>query len=459
MRISHLANESTPYIAPAGALGRIVVDTTSGAENLGATFEPAGYFLRTNTGVNVQMHKQADGTWLSEEMWTITPYYAGLTIKTLLFTGSEYSPSDPGVEISGWSGEVYGTAVPVSDGTIIVGKSGWPKIDPSNPATNGGMVFILADATECIRYDNNGFLGVELPIQYVKDGEHTLTIRNARLKEGFTFLGWNTAADGSGTSYAVGDTYTFSKADTVTLYAQATYDGVYNIALSFIHPTNGKRYFLSHPGTNASPRYARALHYDDWTNVRQGLSNDMNNDPNHVTTYHLFEDTVTRLPEERLFVLLQDTLHGYEDSLVFNEDYFSDEDYLGLYFTDPNTILANDGWVGLFKSTNGWPDYLHPVVNNTKLFSTHYNNVDGGTPTRQERLNSSAPYVQYNEGANQFDGVSDQASATSFQLSAITMADAHYVILPDTTDSETGWTESITFGYHESPMASRQVWS
>jgi uncharacterized repeat protein (TIGR02543 family) len=38
-------------------------------------------------------------------------------------------------------------------------------------------------------------------------------------KTGFTFTGWNTAADGSGTAYQPGDTFTIGSAD-VTLYAQ-----------------------------------------------------------------------------------------------------------------------------------------------------------------------------------------------------------------------------------------------
>lgn len=461
MRIRGLANAATPFKPSRGAYGRVVVDTTSGAENLGATFEPAGYFLKIQeTGKNIRMRPNADSTvWTCDEMWHITAAYANLHIKTTTFTGPEYSENDPGADIAGWSQFVQGTSVPVTDGRSIINCDGWARITVTDERPNGYMVFVPANGTRHINYDNNGFFGVDLPDQYPEEGKTKVAVEHARLKEGFTFLGWNTASNGSGTMYQPGDSIDLPAGET-KLYAQATYDGVYNIALSFIHPTDGKRYFLSHPGTNTSPRYAHSFHYDDWTNVRQGLSNDMNNDPNHVTTYQLFEDTVTgHLPGERLFALIQDTLHGYEDSLVFNEDYYSNEDFLGLYYTTPNTILANDSWAGLFQSSNGWPDYAHPTVNNTKLFSTHYNSIDAGVSTRQERTNSSAPYIQYNAAGNQFDGVSDPASATDFQISAVVMADAHYVILPDTTDAETRWTESITFGYHESPLATRQVWS
>ena len=39
-------------------------------------------------------------------------------------------------------------------------------------------------------------------------------------RDGYTFTGWNTAADGSGTSYAGDDTYTLPNSGTDTLYAQ-----------------------------------------------------------------------------------------------------------------------------------------------------------------------------------------------------------------------------------------------
>ena len=50
-------------------------------------------------------------------------------------------------------------------------------------------------------------------------GTLNLTVSsNTFTKTGYTFTGWNTSSDGSGTSYANGDTY--STASNVTLYAQ-----------------------------------------------------------------------------------------------------------------------------------------------------------------------------------------------------------------------------------------------
>ena len=124
-----------------------------------------------------------------------------------------------------------------------------------------------------------------------------------------------------------------------------------------------------------------------------------------------------------------------------------DEEYLGLYYTAPNTVLANNSWAGLFKSTgaggrNGWPDYTVADVQNAKLSSTHYLHRVEGVITRAERSNHDAPWIKYNATDNQFDGDASEANATVFQISRVRVADEHYVVIPDTT---TEWNDTITF--------------
>ena len=60
--------------APRGAFGQMMVDATqTGKQNLGVEFQPGGYFLRTNTGRNIQLRPSDDyKTWTCEEMWHIT---------------------------------------------------------------------------------------------------------------------------------------------------------------------------------------------------------------------------------------------------------------------------------------------------------------------------------------------------------------------------------------------------
>lgn len=70
-----------------------------------------------------------------------------------------------------------------------------------------------------VSYNANG--GDGAPSAQTKDGGIDLTLSSTvPTRDGYTFTGWNTAADGSGTDYAAGATYS-ANAD-VTLYAQWT---------------------------------------------------------------------------------------------------------------------------------------------------------------------------------------------------------------------------------------------
>lgn len=94
LRVKALAGETETYSPAAGACGKAVVDTTSDAQNLGVTFEPAGYFLKVSTGKNVRMRQTGEHEWTCDEMWTISPEWAALTIKATLMTGPEIGVID-----------------------------------------------------------------------------------------------------------------------------------------------------------------------------------------------------------------------------------------------------------------------------------------------------------------------------------------------------------------------------
>ena len=76
-----------------------------------------------------------------------------------------------------------------------------------------------------IAFDSNGGTGKMASIENVKyDADTTLT-KNTFTRDGYTFAGWNTQADGQGTAYADGATVknlTSENSATVTLYAQWT---------------------------------------------------------------------------------------------------------------------------------------------------------------------------------------------------------------------------------------------
>lgn len=461
--------------APAGAFGRMVADTTSEVDNLNVKFKPAGYFCKISTGTNIQMRPNADSTiWTCEEMWHITDAYAALQIKATMFSGPEYSPTDEGIDIPGWSVFVTGTSVPLAtdhDQHVTGGMDGWACIHANRSEPNGYMEFILANPRYHIHYDYNGLLGIHVPDQYPAVGSTTVTVEKSRLVNGFNFTKWTTNADGSGTSYDPGDEVNLAtllpgdKDSTLTLYAQGSYTGTYHVAFSF--EQDGQRYFLTQP-IGETNRFARARPVGDWTNTYQGMSDPYNTEPNYISTYKLIggpNPCKECVSGEYLLDPRREWRYGAKDSLLFYSNFApANDEYLGLYyqnpetpFKDPVTIIANNSWAGIFTSTAGWPDYSVADVQGTKLKSEDY--LDGFLESniqRHTRTSVDSSFVKYNETLNQFDGVETAEEATTFQISRVRVADEHYVVLPDTTKT---WRDTIEFGYHSGEQSREQVWS
>lgn len=470
------------FKAPAGAIGRMVADTTSAVANLDVRFKPAGYFLQVTTPVgftNVQMRPNADSTiWTCEERWHITDAYAAMQIKAKIYSGPEYSATDEGIDIPGWSVNIYGTEVPLAsdrNDSVEGGMDGWARIYANRSEPNGYIEFVKANPRYHIHYDNNRLLGIQVPDQYPGDNLTTVTVEQPRLVNGFNFTGWNTKADGSGRTYQPNDVVDLDTFPTgalvndsiLTLYAQGSYTGTYHVAISFEH-SNGKRYFLTQP-VGATNRYVRARPVGDWTNTYQGMSDPYNTEPNYINTYKLIggpNPCKECVSGEFLLDPRREWRYGAKDSLLFYSNFAPANDvYLGLYyenpatpFKDPVTIVANNTWAGIFTSTAGWPDYSVADVQDTKLKSEDY--LDGFLESniqRHERPSKDSSFVYYNEELNQFDGVETAEEATTFQISRVRVADEHYVVLPDTTSHI--WRDTIEFGYHNGEQSREQVWT
>ena len=115
-----------------------------------------------------------------------------------------------GYTFTGWNTQVdgKGTAYKPGDNFILTDKdtvlyAQWSKNAPAQVKVsydaNGGtgtMEFIIGDVGSKIVIEQNGFA-----------------------RSGYTFTGWNTQADGKGTAYKAGDSFTLTDKDTV-LYAQ-----------------------------------------------------------------------------------------------------------------------------------------------------------------------------------------------------------------------------------------------
>jgi uncharacterized repeat protein (TIGR02543 family) len=83
------------------------------------------------------------------------------------------------------------------------------------------VVMKLSD-TNTVTCNGNGATGGTPPTDgtaYHQGDTVTVPGAGSLVRDGFTFNGWNTASDGSGTSYAAGDTFAMPPTN-VTLYAQ-----------------------------------------------------------------------------------------------------------------------------------------------------------------------------------------------------------------------------------------------
>lgn len=116
-------------------------------------------------------------------------------------------------------------ATPTKEGCIF---GGWYTED----GTSGDWGDNVANTTEGstyyakwtygITFDGNGATGGSMNAQQITEGDTSTTLTaNAFTKTGYTFTGWNTAADGEGTSYGA-DAVASTVPNGTTLYAQWT---------------------------------------------------------------------------------------------------------------------------------------------------------------------------------------------------------------------------------------------
>ena len=121
------------------------------------------------------------------------------------------------------------STAPTRDGYTF---TGWDTIaDGSGTDYTGGATYTLPNSgtdtlyaqwqinTVTLTYDAQGGSGA--PGDQPGNAASNVTVSSsAPTRDGHTFTGWDTAADGSGTDYSGGDTYTLPNSGTDTLYAQ-----------------------------------------------------------------------------------------------------------------------------------------------------------------------------------------------------------------------------------------------
>lgn len=111
-----------------------------------------------------------------------------------------------------------------SNGVVTAVKAGTATVTVTT--VDGGFkaictVTVTTDPVFFVTYDSNTGTG-SVPVDstgYVEGSEVTVMSGNTLVKTSYNFAGWNTSSDGSGTAYAVGETFLMETYD-LTLYAQ-----------------------------------------------------------------------------------------------------------------------------------------------------------------------------------------------------------------------------------------------
>ena len=166
--------------------------------------------------------------------WTVNPTYA-VTYNGNGNTGGTV-PIDPGAYVTGAtvtvktnSGTLVKTSATFAGWNTAADGSGTSYAAASNFTMGSANVTLYAtwtvNPTYTVTYSGNGNTAGTVPTDpgaYVTGATATVKMNSGTLvKTGATFAGWNTAADGSGTSYAAASTFTMGSAN-VTLYATWT---------------------------------------------------------------------------------------------------------------------------------------------------------------------------------------------------------------------------------------------
>lgn len=100
---------------------------------------------------------------------------------------------------------------------------------------------MLAPPTYKVAYSGNGSTGGTAPVDgnpYARSEMVKVTNQKDLIKSGYSFVGWNTGADGKGTSYAANAELTMGPAD-ITLFAQWTKNPTYTVTYNGNGSTGG----------------------------------------------------------------------------------------------------------------------------------------------------------------------------------------------------------------------------
>ena len=235
--VVYSANGSTGGSVPSDAKAYTASSTATVLGNTGALVKTGSLFTGWNTAADGSGTAYAAGASLAIGSANITLYAAWAPTYSVHYDGNGYTggtaPVDATAYAAGASATVLGNT-----GTLVKAAgyvfTGWnTAVDGSGTAYAAGasLAITSADITlyavwappHSVSYNGNGYTGGTAPVDataYAAGARATVLGNTGALVKAvaYAFTGWNTAADGSGTAYAVGASLVVASAD-ITLYA------------------------------------------------------------------------------------------------------------------------------------------------------------------------------------------------------------------------------------------------
>lgn len=294
-------------------------------------------------------------------------------------TGKYIQQGTPGTEAETYQYNANGNKAV----TIPITAAKLHNADDSYTGTAGskaGGTYVYANGKWALRgneititFDPNGGAGSMEPMS-VNPGVGNKLIDNTFTRENYTFTGWNTAKDGTGKTYADGETVNFS-ADT-TLYAQWTQNPVITFDANGGKGTMGTQTVKPNEATDLTANSFTRADYDftGWNTAKDG-------------TGTAYADKTNITTNENVTLYAQWTLHKYHvrwlnwDDTVLQDGYYTCEEEAKWddWNNDPPSRPEDENYTYVFagrwtpydetKGINGWGFNPHEDVDFKAVFN------------------------------------------------------------------------------------------
>ena len=219
--------------------GNAFTGWNTAANGSGTPYAENATFAMPNSAVTLYAQ------WSANPTYTVTYDGNGNTGGSAPTDGTAYHNGDT-VTVLGNTGSLVRTGYTFAGWNTLANGTGTNYASAATFAMGGSGVTLYAkwtsDPTYSVTYNGNGNTGGSVPTDvnsYLSGATVTVLGNTGTLvKTGYTFAGWNTLANGSGTNYASAETFAMGGSG-VTLYAKWTSDPTYSVTYNGNGNTGG----------------------------------------------------------------------------------------------------------------------------------------------------------------------------------------------------------------------------